>query len=65
MSDKELLELAAKASGIFMTPNDWPFSNPYTEADFAFYFNDEEISITGPRVWFSDTGEIGGSQSYT
>ena len=65
MSDKELLELAAKAAGIFMRQKDWPYSDPFDPECLETSFNPEYLSITGTRLWFGSAGEIGGTEEYT
>lgn len=64
-TDRELLELAAKAACVFMTPADWPYSDPHTPEDFALEFDEEDGSITGTRVWYGRNGDIGGTEKYT
>lgn len=64
MIDRELLELAAKAAGVFMTPADWPYSDSPTPEYFALEFDEEDRSITGTRVWYGSGGEIGGTEKY-
>nr|WP_315467110.1 hypothetical protein [uncultured Undibacterium sp.] len=66
MDDKDLLTYAAKAAKIFVTPETWPYSGtPITPEDMETYFDPEELSITGTRVWFGFDGEIGGTEEYT
>lgn len=66
MTDKALLELAAKAAKIFVTPETWPYRGaPITPEDMETYFDPEDMSITGIRVWFGIKGEIGGTEDYT
>lgn len=60
-TDREILELAAKAAGVFMTRDQWPYSNPATDGDFALHFNEDEGSITGPVIWYGSSGEVGGT----
>ena len=65
MNDKELLELAAKAAGIFMRKKDWPYSDPFDPECLETSFDPEYLSITGTRLWFGSAGEIGGTEEYT
>lgn len=62
MDDRELLELAAKAADIFVKSSTWPYSCPVEDETF---FDEESKSITGTRLWFSEKGEIGGTEEYT
>lgn len=63
---QEILELAAKAAGIFVTAETWPYSGtPITPGDLETYFDPDDLSITGTRVWFAFNGEIGGTEEYT
>lgn len=65
MDDRELLELAAKAAGVFMRPDEWPFSNPMPDDATATYYDSDAQSITGTRVWYGRNGEVGGTEDYT
>lgn len=65
MSDRELLELAAKAAGVFMLKQDWPFSDPFDPQCLETAFDPEELSITGTRVWYGSNGDVGGTEEYT
>lgn len=65
MTDKEMLELAAKAAGVFMNKSDWPFSDPLEEKFFQTTFDQKERSITGFVLWYGSQGDIGGIEEYT
>lgn len=63
---QEILELAAKAAGIFVTAETWPYrGTPITPGNLETYFDPDDLSITGTRVWFAFNGEIGGTEEYT
>jgi len=64
-TDCELLTLAAKAAGVFMTRDQWPYSCPATDEDFAQFFDEEDMTITGPIVWYGSDGEVGGTDQLT
>lgn len=65
MHDKELLELAAKAAGVFMRKEDWPYSDPFDPQCLETTIDQDECSITGTRVWHGSDGEVGGAEPHT
>lgn len=65
MTDKELLEMAAKAAGVFMRKEDWPFSDPFDPECLETTFDQDDLSITGTIVWYGSRGDIGGTELYT
>ena len=65
MTDRKLLELAAKAAGVFMRKEDWPFSDPFDPKCLETHFDPGERSITGTRVWFGGDGEVCGTELHT
>jgi len=63
-TDRELLELAAKASVIFLTPEtlreklpQWEWSDEY----LPYYL--ESVGMRGTVVWYGRNGEVGGTDS--
>lgn len=63
---QEILELAAKAAGIFVTAETWPYSKEdITPEDLETYFDPDDLSITGTEIIYSFSGELSGSGSKT
>ncbi len=65
MTDRELLEMAAKAAGVFMRKEDWPYTNPFDPECLQTFFDPDGLSITGTRLWYGSDGDIGGTEQYT
>lgn len=62
MTDRELLEMAAKAAGVFMKREDWPYSDPFDPKHLETTFDPDDCSITGTVVWYGIEGELGGTE---
>lgn len=62
---REDYELAAKSAKVFMCKEDWPFSDPFDPKCLQTTVNKKDGSITGTRLWYSDDGEIGGTEQYS
>jgi hypothetical protein len=65
MTDRELLESAARAAGIFMRKEDWPYSDPFDPSYLDTFYDPETNSISGTRVWHGGNGDVGGLETYT
>lgn len=62
MTDKELLELAAKAAGIFVTREEFErdCKSPWDQTWEILEYDDEEKSISGWQTIYSYNGELSG-----
>ena len=65
MTDRELLELAAKAAGIFITKEQFEkeCTSPW-EPEWVPVYNKGAKSMSGWRTWYGSSGEIGGWEAY-
>lgn len=63
--DRKLLEMAAKAAGVFMRREDWPFTDNFDPECLQTHYDNNEQSLTGTRLFYCDDGEIGGTEEYT
>jgi len=66
MTDRELLELAAKAAGVFITKEQFEkeCTSPW-DPEWEPVYDEETGSISGWRTWYGSSGEIGGWEDYT
>jgi hypothetical protein len=64
-SDRELLELAAKAAATFITEDQFrrECKSPW-DPTWEPTYNDENNTIVGWRTWYGSNGEIGGWEGY-
>ncbi len=62
MTDRALLEMAAKAGGVFMKREDWPYGDRFDPKHLETTFDPDDCSITGTVVWYGTEGEIGGTE---
>ena len=65
MDDRELLEAAAKAAGIFLTPEQFALecTSPWEDGMGPYY--DEQSGMLGYRTWYGSSGEIGGWEKFS
>lgn len=64
-SDRDLLELAAKAAGIFITKEQFEkeCTSPWDPSREPFY-NEDKDAVIGWRTWYGEEGEIGGWEPF-
>ena len=65
MTDRELLELASKAAGVFLTKEQFEreCTSPWDE-EWEPYYDDESGSMHGWRTWYGRSGERGGWEGF-